>query len=322
MPRSCCLALLSLFLLGFSLFAATNDAALWQEYGLTGTQHLTSGADRVTAYRMKDPTGAIAAWESLRTEKSGSCALGSFCTAEPGRTIVAQENYVLAFEGPQPSASQYQTLFAGLPGKHDTALPAILSFLPSKGLVPHSARYILGPASYSAFAPKLAQVDPGFNEEVEAQVADYRVGRSRRPIRLVLFYYPSPSMARQHLPAFEKIPGAHVRRSVLLLGVIPGSATPKEARVLLNQVQYKAKIVMDAATVPGPNSVKSLVTLVVNLIILSALLACVCILGGLIYAGMRIYRRRYGKLDASEAMTTLGLSRRWHEPVNATKTGG
>lgn len=321
MSRSCSLALLPLLLFGSSLFAA-NDAALWQEYGLAGTQHLASGADRVTAYRMKDPTGAIAAWQWLRTEKSRSCGLGSFCTAEPGRTIVAQENYVLAFEGPQPSPSQYKALFAALPGKHDTALPAILSFLPTKNLVPHSARYILGPVSYSAFAPKLAQVDPGFNEEVEAQVADYRVGRSRRPIRLVLFYYPSPSMARQHLPAFEKIPGVYAKRSALLLGVIPSSGTPQEAQTVLKQVQYKAKIVMDAATIPGPNSVKSLVTLIVNLIILSALLACVCILGGLIYAGMRIYRRRYGKLDSSEAMTTLGLSDRWHETVNATKAGG
>jgi hypothetical protein len=31
-------------------------------------------------------------------------------------------------------------------------------------------------------------------------------------------------------------------------------------------------------------------------------------LAGLIYAGMRLYRRRFGSLEADEAMTTLHLT--------------
>lgn len=270
---------------------------------------------------MKDPTGAIAAWEWLRTAKGHSCSVGSFCTEEPGRTVVAEQNYVLSFEGPKPDAQQVKTLFATLPGKHDTALPSIISFLPKKGLVPDSARYILGPASYQAFAPRLAHIDPGFSESVEAQAAEYRIGNSRPPVKLVLFYYPAPAMATQHLAAFQQLPGVYVKRSSLLLGVV-SDATPEQARALLSRIQYKAQIVMDAATVPGPDQVKSLVTLVVNLIILSALLVLLCVGAGLVYAGMRIYRRRYGRLEAGEAMTTLGLSGPWNKPVNATKTGG
>ncbi|HEX7359559.1 MAG TPA: DUF6599 family protein [Bryobacteraceae bacterium] len=307
MSRSCCLALLSI-LLGSSLFAA-NDQALWKEYGLAWSQTLQSGADRVTAYRMKEPTGAIAAWEWLRTEKGQPCTLGSFCTAEPGRTVVAQENYVLTFDGPRPKAGQYKSLFATLPKKHDTALPSILDFLPRKGLVPGSARYILGPASYLDFAPELAQIDPGFGESVEAQAAEYRIGKSRKPVRLVLFSYPAPDMARQHLPAFQKLPGVHVKRSFALLAIVPGSAPPRQAQALLSQVQYKANIVMDAAP-PTPSPVQLAVNLVISLLYLSGILCALCFAAGLMCAGMRLFRRRYGMIQADESLQTLGLGSR------------
>jgi hypothetical protein len=41
---------------------------------------------------------------------------------------------------------------------------------------------------------------------------------------------------------------------------------------------------------------------------LSIILTGLCTLAGLIYAGMRIYRRRYGQLEQEEAMTTLHLT--------------
>ncbi|MGH9583353.1 MAG: DUF6599 family protein [Bryobacteraceae bacterium] len=307
MSRSCCLALLPILFCS-PLFAA-SDAALWREYGLAGSQSLKSGADQVTAYRMNDPTGAIAAWEWLRTAKGHPCGLGSFCTAEPGRTVVAQENYVLAFSGPAPNPAQFETLFATLPDRRDTALPSILSFLPTRGLVPDSARYVLGPVSYQAFAPELSRVNPGFNQEVEAQAAEYRIGKSRQPVRLVLFYYPAPGMARQHMPAFQRLPGTYVKRSVVLLGVVSGAATRQQAETLLSRVKYKAQIVMDA--VPAPSPIKPLYSFLLNVVCLSALLIALCIAAGLMYAGMRLYRRHFGTLDADEAMITLHLGGNW-----------
>jgi hypothetical protein len=40
---------------------------------------------------------------------------------------------------------------------------------------------------------------------------------------------------------------------------------------------------------------------------LSIVLSGLCLVAGLIYAAMRIYRRRYGTLETEEAMTTLHL---------------
>jgi hypothetical protein len=307
MSRRCSLALFSILFCS-SLFAA-NDQTLWREYGLAGSQNLQSGADHVTAYRMNDPTGAVAAWEWLRTAKGRSCALGSFCTTEPSRTIVAQENYVLVFEGPKPDAAAFKTLFDTLPGRRDTALPSILTFLPRQGLVPDSARYILGPASFQAFAPELAGIKPGFDEGAEAEVAEYRVGHSGQPVRFVMFYYPAPDMARQHMAAFQNRPGTYVKRSALLLGVVYGAANSEQAQTVLSQVQYKAKVTWD--DVPPPSPMPPLYRLLLNIIYFCILMVALCTAAGLIYAGMRIYRRRFGTLEADEAMTTLHLSGDW-----------
>jgi hypothetical protein len=294
-------------LLAFPLLGnSPAEKDLWGEYGLAATQVLQTGADHLTAYRMKDPTGAVAAWEWLRTANARHCSLGAFCSAEPNRTIVAAENYVLVFEGPRPDAAQFQSVFESLPGRRDQALSSLLNFLPSQGLVPNSARYVLGPASLQAFAPELAGTNPGFPEGAEAQVAAYRVANDPHPVHLALFYYPSPAMARLHMAAFEKLPGAYVKRSGVLIGVVFGTATPAQAQELLSRVQYEAKIVWDQ--VPPPSPVKPLIRLLLNIIYFCILLAALCIMAGLMYAGMRLYRRRFGTLEQDEAMTTLHLS--------------
>jgi hypothetical protein len=48
--------------------------------------------------------------------------------------------------------------------------------------------------------------------------------------------------------------------------------------------------------------------LLLNIMYMSIALSVLCLVAGLIYAGMRIYRRRYGSLEAEEAMTTLHLT--------------
>lgn len=303
MLRSGCLAFAFLALVG-SLWA--DDAAIWQEYGLAQTQTSSHGRLTITTYRMKDLTGALAAWEWLRSPKGRSCDLASFCTEDGNRTVIADDNYVVVFEGPVPGKSEVDSVLNALPNKLDTSLPAILTFLPREGLVPESARYVLGPASLQAFAPELIIAHPGFDEGAEAQIADYRVGNSGPPVRLAIFYYPAPEMARLHTIGFKLAPATHVKRSGVLLAVVFGPATDQQADTLLSRVQYEAKITWNDTPPPGP--IKPLYQLLVNILYLSVLLGALCLVAGLMYAGMRIYRRRYGSLEADESMTTLHLT--------------
>jgi len=287
-----------------SLLRAADDSALWHEYGLIHTQTTNAGKVAITTYEMKDLTGALAAWEWLRSPNGHTCDLAEFCTVEPNKTVVSQDNYVVVFEG-KPNKTQVNNVLQALPNKKGTSLPAILTFLPHEGLVQDSARYVLGPVSLKAFAPELESSNPGFDQGAEAQVAQYRVGKSETPIHLALFYYPAPEMARLHTINFKLLPNAQVKRSGVLVAVVYGAVTEAQADTLLSRVEYEAKITWNEA--PPPSPIKPLYQLLTNIIYLSVILSAICLLAGLMYAGMRIYRRRYGTLDAQEAMTTLHL---------------
>ena len=165
MPRSLILAIAILFFTT-SLFA--DDQRLWQEYGLQHIETSKHGKLTITAYAMKDLTGALAAWEWLRSPDGRACNLAPFCTEESQRLVISDFNYVLVFTGAKPSTAEVESVRKVLPSKHETSLPAILSFLPRQGLVSNSARYVLGPVSLQAFAPELASIKAGFNEEAEA----------------------------------------------------------------------------------------------------------------------------------------------------------
>lgn len=287
--------------------ALPGDAAVWNEFGLMASESAAySGAGTkttVSAYHFKDTTGALAAWEYLRPADGKGCPLAPSCSEDAGQLVVFDANYVVAFVGKRPNKKQVDDLFQQLPAKRESSLPAILTFVPRQDLVPNSARYILGPASLKQFAPELVSAEAGFEQGAEGYLASYHVDGS--PVRLVLFYYPTPEMARLHSIQFKLIPNTVVKRSSILIAVALGG-TEKQADDLLARVQYEAKITWNDA--PPANQVKILYSLFINVIIVSCILVALCTLAGLFYASMRIYRRRYGTLESDEAMTTLHLS--------------
>jgi hypothetical protein len=302
MSRSCGV-IFGCLLTAVSLFA--GDEALWREYGLVQTNTVKHSQFTVTTYQMKDATGGLAAWEWQRSEHSRSCDLTAFCTEDSKRAIVNDENYLIVFEGARPSKAQVEAELKTLPNKRSSSLPPLLTFLPRESLTPNSARYILGPESMKAFAPELVSANPGFEEAAEAQVASYRVGGSA-PVRMALFYYPTPGIARAHAATFKRLSDVHVKRSGPLVAIVLSPVSDKQADTLLSRVEYSAKITWNET--PPPSPIKPLYQLLLNIIYLSLILTGICLLAGLMYAGMRIYRRRYGTLEGDEAMTTLHLA--------------
>ena len=289
--------------------ARADDQAIWREFGLADTQTLKEGTHSVTAYRMKDPTGALAAWQWQRNADDHACAVTPFCSENNNRTLINEQNYLLAIDGPPPTREQLDAWLNGLPNKRDGSLPAILTFVPRGGLVPNSSRYILGPASLRAFAPELANTKPGFGESGEAQTAEYEVkdaGGSKALARLALFYYPTPEMARLHVQEFKRLSNIHIKRSGVLIAMVLAGATDSQADTLLSRIEYEARITLNEE--PPPSPIKPLYQLLLNIIIMSGVACALALMGGLIYGGMRLYRRRYGTLEDEEAMTTLHLT--------------
>lgn len=297
------------WLLGAASLAVADDQALWREFGLAETQTVQQGKHSVTAYRFKDPTGALAAWQWQRTADDHACDVSAFCAKNTARALINEQNYLLVFDGAIPTRAQIDTTLAGLPNKRDTSLPAILTFLPRNGIVPNSSRYILGPESLRAFVPELAATKPGFNESAEAQTAEYEVkdasGNNTRT-RLAIFYYPTPEMARIHAQEFRRLTNIHIKRSGVLVAMILPGATDSQADTLLSRIEYEARITLNEE--PPPSPIKPLYQLLLNIIVMSAALSLLALVGGLVYGGMRLYRRRYGDLESQEAMTTLHLT--------------
>ena len=300
--RNSCLAF-ALFSVTISLAQADNPPELWSEFGLIQQSATHLGTAAITLYRMKDVTGAVAAWESLRGSDFQTCSLQPFCSTNGKQSIVVSANYVAAVQGPVEK-SAFDAFLMALPNRRDTSLPPILTYVPRRNLVPNSARYILGSASLNAFAPLLSSLKAGFDQGAEAQVAEYKYG-SDQPLHLAVFYYPTPEMARLHTTEFRKIPGLQVKRSSVLVAVVFGGATDQQATELLNSIQYEAKITWN--DIPPPNPIKPLYQLLRNIIYLSGVLVALCFVSGLIYAGIRLYRRRFGRLAEDEEMTTLHL---------------
>jgi hypothetical protein len=289
----------------FSSCLFADDQSLWREFGLADTQTIQQGAHTITAYRMKDLTGALAAWQWQRTAADHACSLDSFCAQDDKRTLIAEDNYVLVMPIPAPSKEQLVAVLKSLPNKRDTSLPAILTFIPRQGLVANSSRYVLGPESLRAFAPELSRTKPGFNEGAEAQIAQYELANNARA-RLAIFNYATPEMARLHSLEFKKLPNIRLKRSGVLVALVLDAANDVLADTLLSRVEYEARITWN--DVPPPNPIKPLYRLLLNILWMSIALSSLALFAGLIYAGMRIYRRRFGDLESEEAMTTLHLT--------------
>lgn len=301
--------LLPLHLGSFGKNAVTDskpsDSAVWQEMELVRSESANYGKLHVTAYQMKDTTGALAAWEWLRPANARPCDLTSFCATNSTQTFAFDGgiNYVLGFSGAPIRKPEMDALLKSLPDVRETSLPAILTFVPRQNLIPNTARYILGPAGLQEVAPELSSAKPGFEQGAEAQLAQYKTDGTQ--LRLVLFDYPNLEMARLHLPNFRLVPGAYAKRSDVLVAVVLGAKTSQQADTLLSRVQYEARITWNE--IPPPSPIKPLFQLLWNIIYLSIILSGLCLMAGLMYAGMRIYRRRYGQLESEEAMTTLRL---------------
>lgn len=287
---------------------AAKPPDVFDEFGLVSAQSAEfrgrGAKGALTVYQMKDASGALAAWDWIRPENSKHCSLADRCAEAGNRRLVLDANYVLDFQGFAPTAAGVQELVASLPDRHPSALPPVINFVPLQDLVPNSSRYILGPKSLSAVAPELASANPGFDQSGEAYYTAYRMNGS--VVKLVLFYYPSPGIARQHTVAFRGVPGAQVKRSTVLVAIVLPGVPQKDAEALLDRVRYGAKISWNEP--PPANPVSQLYSLLVNIIIICLILIALASLAGVFYGLMRVYRRRYGTLEEDEAMTTLHLT--------------
>jgi hypothetical protein len=261
------------------------------EDGLEAIQRADYGSFQVTASQFKDPTGAFAA------------SLGP-----SGRSGIRVGNYLVTCQGkcPRNLAALSE---AGLPHVSHGSLPSLPNYFPSKNLLPRSERYILGPAGLAANVPEIPTAAAVFDFGTEAELARYRTPAGT--VALVVFSFPTPSVARQQLPQFRKLPDAAAKRAGPLVALIlgPGASSPASAK-LLKDVNYQGVVAEnDLPTSDKPLELKPQTAgqMVLAILSLAGLLLAFCLLSGLAVGGTLRLARRFGYSGAEGSMITLHL---------------
>ncbi len=282
------------------------DRAIWDEYGFQeGESARYQGAGEqftATAYRFQDPTGAMAAFEWLRPADATPSGLAKLAATTSTGSIVAHGNYVLRFEGYHPAAPFLTTIIQGLKQVDSSPLPALVDYLPSQDLAPNSERYIEGPAGLQRFAPGIPPSTAAFHLGAEAQLGDFHA--TGGDLKLVIFNYPTPQIARQQTGQFQKIAGTMVKRSGPLVAVVLSPPNPDAAERLLSLIRYEADVTLDERVSTRRDNIGNLV---INAFVLIGILLIFGSVGGLAFGSVRAFLRRGGRGEAADAMIVLDL---------------
>jgi hypothetical protein len=283
------------------------DRGLLDEFGLeateqaefrSGTQHFTA-----TAWRFHDATGAMAFFQAHRPSGAIPAPIAKLAASTSDGSIFAYGNYVFQFTGAVPPAADLQPVYAQLPKLEQSPLPALMSFLPSAGLIPNSERYVLGPVSLDRFEPRIAPSIAAFHLSAEGQLGKYKSPKG--PLSLAIFNYPTPGVARERLEEFQKIPGAMVKRAGPLVAVTIDPPDLDSAERLLAQVRYETNLTW-SQKVPV-NEVKGFARTLLNIFLLAGIILGMCLVAGIAFGGFRILARKMGRRVDPDSMITLGL---------------
>ncbi len=282
---------------------------LWAEYVLQEAEQAEYSSDTLKfialGYRLQDSTAALGAFEWQRPKDSKQSSIGKLAVETPDGLAVAHGNYLLTFQGYKPTVPQFEALFQTLPKLDQSPLPALRDYLPSDGLIANSERYVTGPVGLADFEPAIPAAAAGFHLGAEAQIATFHPNGKQAggELKLAIFSYPTPNIARDRLAELQKLPGAVAKRSGPLVAVILSPSNANDAEWLLSLVKYQATVSWDQYV---PTRRDNIGDLIVNAFTLIGFLLAFATVAGFAFGGFRAFNRRKGRPDP-DAMTVLRL---------------
>ncbi len=278
---------------------AGADAAILREFGIWGAERkeYSQGGKRITvdALRMQDSSAAYAAFtffrqDDWRTEAGG----GYHYSVGAGQTVLVRNGFCVRITGAELPQTQLTSLAAALPTHRQEALPQLREFLPLKGAVGSSLKYVLGPRSAERMIPGVPPALLAFDRGAEVLTARYQFP-DKPQMTLLLAMYPTPQIATQRIKALgEQTQVRFFRRTGSLITMAIGAPSQAEANALFNSVRYEMGVTWNEAVpkVPPP-TVSDVVKMVLAIMKLAGILVGFCFVSGVLFAGMRILGKRY-----------------------------
>lgn len=283
-----------------------ENQALWDEFGYDGSAQASytgpAGSFKLTVWRLKDSTGAMAAFHWLKPPQAAPSKFEKLAVETPESLFFAFGNYLFRYDGRPPKGGEFDRLIVALPKLEKGALPTLPGVLPSKNRVRASERYILGPVSLAAFAPSIPPSTAAFSAGGEGIAGRFRAASGE--LNLAIFAYPTHHIARERLPDFQKIPGAVVKRSGPLVAVVLPPADRDDAERLLAEVRYEATVTF-SQPVPQEQNVGKLI---LAIFVLCGILLLFAAGAGFAVGGFRVlFRKITGREIDSQEMIVLHL---------------
>jgi hypothetical protein len=292
------------------------NAAVLKEYRFTDFAASTYKREdgrtlKIRAARFADASGAFGAYTfylqpEMRQEKidDQGASLGGL------RVLFYRGHILVDAQFSQASAmsvAQLRELAGALPRPGGSAgnLPSFIEFMPHRGYIANTQKYVMGPEALAALAAPVSADLVDFGTSAEVTLGRYNT--SSGEATLILISYPTPQLAADHL---RRIDAAHqqtqpqagvstianagslfYKRTGPIIALTSGPASDSDAKSLLSMVNYEASVTWNQAT--DQREVRDLYMLMLNVVILCAILGGLAIVAGVAFGGFRILMKRW-----------------------------
>jgi len=280
-----------------------GDPVIEREYGVKTLEHRTYLLDgrglEVIVEQTPDPSAAYGLLTYYQTETMAPAKGMQLTLIGPEGALMGRGRYFIRVPRPagaQVSDNDFQALLIFMGGTRPSAreMAQLPPALPAKGLVPASAKYLLGLEAARRVLPSFRTDLIGFLQGAEVHMGAYKSGELR--LTLLAINYPTPQIARVRLAAMEKLLGLNEdrgaasiygKRSGSYVFLVLGSPSPAPATSLMDQFQVTGHISWDEPYPRAKPFAVELLELIIANLLLIMIVAGSGVVGGVLVFAMR-----------------------------------
>jgi hypothetical protein len=262
----------------------------------------------IKAARFTDAEGAYAAFTFYRQPLMRAEDIGTLAASLNERILFFTGNILVDVQFDRltgMSGAQLRELSAHLPeAKGAIAVqPTLPSYLPRRELVPQTARFLIGPAAYSALNINISPGLIDFSKSPKLLWARVN-GEAPGSAEILLVAYPTHIIAIDRLPAFEQLSppsggGSSVaKRTGPIIGLVRGSISRGDATRILAGVNYDANVTWNENT--GLAKRDNIGNLVVAALTLAGVLVLLSVGAGAVFGFGRFFLPRFWRKKVGE----------------------
>ena len=282
---------------------------------------------KIRAARFADASGAFGAYTFYLQPEMTKEQIGDQGASSGQRVLFYRGDVLVDAQFSKESAmsgAELRELAGALPRPSGSSanLPTFIEFMPRKGYVANTQKYVMGPVALAAVAQPVSADLVDFNASSEVSLGRYDTGSGQAT--LMLISYPTPQLAAEHL---RRIDAAHrmaqpqsgvssienagsffEKRSGPILAIATGPVSDSDAKSLLGMVNYEANVTWNTPSENG--QARDLYMLILNIVVLCAILAAFAIVAGVAFGGIRILMKRWFPdrvFDRPEQMEFISL---------------